>query len=471
MVGISDLIDSDLEGSQQSDDNSELSIRSAGPRTHDNAIKKGRKRRGITMPKPKSRVTKAAAGAQAKKPAAKKTAAAKRKAVEEQVEEEGDEIQETQAPTPKPRGRAASKKISAPEPVKEELEETIEEEMEVDPSPAVARSSHAPVRGRKAVPKPVANDSASVRGGRKTAQTKKVVPVPLQEDELLETDDGEMQIDEQPPTRPKSRNNSRLAGSTRRRAGSASDTERGDPNLRRKLGDITRKYENIENKYRSLKDTGVSEANANVDKIRKQCDATTQASNELIASLKKELAQQAPLVQDVRKVKTQVQTNERELAEMRKANSTLSASLSSAQNEIKNLQAKLAALRSTPAAADHPKGPGSAMKYHAAARGGHAVLGDAATGAAQMKEELYRDLTGLIIRSVKRSDDGDTYDCIQTGRNGSKFYSPMVSVLYTNPGQHSTSSCLSMPKRPRRPAFKTPNSCTRLCWTPTATPT
>ena len=38
-----------------------------------------------------------------------------------------------------------------------------------------------------------------------------------------------------------------------------------------------------------------------------------------------------------------------------------------------------------------------------------------------LKEELYRDLTGLIITSVKRKDGEDEYSCIQTGRNGSKF--------------------------------------------------
>jgi hypothetical protein len=39
----------------------------------------------------------------------------------------------------------------------------------------------------------------------------------------------------------------------------------------------------------------------------------------------------------------------------------------------------------------------------------------------QMKEELYTDLTGLIVRGVKREEDEDVYDCIQTGRNGSKW--------------------------------------------------
>ena len=44
---------------------------------------------------------------------------------------------------------------------------------------------------------------------------------------------------------------------------------------------------------------------------------------------------------------------------------------------------------------------------------------------AQLKEDLYSDLTGLILRGVERKDDSDVYDCIQTGRNGSKCLPPL----------------------------------------------
>jgi hypothetical protein len=40
---------------------------------------------------------------------------------------------------------------------------------------------------------------------------------------------------------------------------------------------------------------------------------------------------------------------------------------------------------------------------------------------AKLKEDLYADLSGLIIRAVKREDDANVYDCLQTGRNGSRF--------------------------------------------------
>ena len=41
---------------------------------------------------------------------------------------------------------------------------------------------------------------------------------------------------------------------------------------------------------------------------------------------------------------------------------------------------------------------------------------------AQLKEDLYSDLTGLILRGVEMGSEGDVYDCIQTGRNGSKYF-------------------------------------------------
>ncbi|KAL1838186.1 hypothetical protein VTK73DRAFT_4431 [Phialemonium thermophilum] len=43
-------------------------------------------------------------------------------------------------------------------------------------------------------------------------------------------------------------------------------------------------------------------------------------------------------------------------------------------------------------------------------------------GLMQMKEDLYGDLTGLIVRAVKREGGEDVFDCIQTGRNGTLHF-------------------------------------------------
>lgn len=58
------------------------------------------------------------------------------------------------------------------------------------------------------------------------------------------------------------------------RAGSASETERGgsDPAIRRKLGDMAKRFESLDLKYRNLRETGIKEAEANYEKLKRQTD-------------------------------------------------------------------------------------------------------------------------------------------------------------------------------------------------------
>ena len=58
----------------------------------------------------------------------------------------------------------------------------------------------------------------------------------------------------------------------RRRAGSASDTERNDPAIRRKLGEMTKKFENLDLKYRNVREIGIKEAEYNFEKLKKQSE-------------------------------------------------------------------------------------------------------------------------------------------------------------------------------------------------------
>lgn len=133
---------------------------------------------------------------------------------------------------------------------------------------------------------PSGERSPIARKERRTDCKQDLVPINSFADAIPETQDR----DEQPQTagigrqavRTISRPRDQLAGpyrnetSFRHRAGSASDSERtGDPILRRKLGNVTRKFENIDLKYRNLREVGIVEANTNMEKLRKQCEATT----------------------------------------------------------------------------------------------------------------------------------------------------------------------------------------------------
>jgi hypothetical protein len=149
------------------------------------------------------------------------------------------------------------------------------------------------------------------------------------------------------------------------------------------------------------------------------------ASNDLIASIKKELATQTALAQESRALRTKLQSRETEVANLQANLAEMSGSLSRAQNDIKALQAKLAASRAISVESLNTKTPGSTIKKDSQVR--TIMVGSAEAAqtvqVAQLKEELYSDLTGLILRSVKKLNEGNVYDCIQTGRNGSKSLS------------------------------------------------
>lgn len=67
---------------------------------------------------------------------------------------------------------------------------------------------------------------------------------------------------------PESRQNS----TQRRRAGSASDTERNEPAVRRRLGEMTKKLENLDLKYRNIREVGIKEAEHNFERLKKQSE-------------------------------------------------------------------------------------------------------------------------------------------------------------------------------------------------------
>jgi hypothetical protein len=418
MKGIADLLDSDMEDSVPLiDENSILSSASDATNassTKPAPAKRAKKRQRVTMPPKFKSKTQKSAPSQTKKGLPKQIAGVKRKAAESHedgtndVKENNAEAEdEAPAAKPKKRGRPATKAKAAIQAV--DVEETEDDLVEAVPLPVEARSKHAASKTTKPTVKAASKAAAPAKSNPQQFRTI------VAEQELEEADETKEEL--APASPPRSRVVARAASRTRqdppfrRRAGSASDTERGDPNLRRKLGDITRKFENVELKYRNLKEVGINEANANMERLRKQCDSTTQASNELIASLKKELATQAPVAQEARKLKRQMQTQEDEMSKMRETAADLTKSLAAAQNEIKALHAKLAAARSS--AADNPKTPASSIKN---------TQRSVATSniEAQMKLDLYSDLTGLVVLNVKQTEEGDSYQCIQTGQNGSK---------------------------------------------------
>lgn len=126
------------------------------------------------------------------------------------------------------------------------------------------------------------------RGRKATTKAKEVNEAPPEEeehvsevDETTFPDEGLQHEQEPAPSPSKSRVNGNVGvkgqASRKPKAGKTSDNETAgnEPALRRKLGEMTKKFENLDAKYRNLREVGVVEANANFEKLRKQCEVTT----------------------------------------------------------------------------------------------------------------------------------------------------------------------------------------------------
>ncbi|KAK2626384.1 hypothetical protein QTJ16_004646 [Diplocarpon rosae] len=217
----------------------------------------------------------------------------------------------------------------------------------------------------------------------------------------------------------------RQPSTQRRRAGSASDTERSDPTLRRKLGEMTKKYETLNLKYQDLRQIGIKEAAMNFDALRKERDSEKKTAGDLVRSLNVDIASRASWEKKAEALKKKLDLQTAETTSLQAQLALLKSSLSEVQSENKTLSAKLAATRIAAASVEsaHSRTPGSVLRSN----GGIRLMGSAeaaqAAQAAQLKEDLYRDLTGLIIRGVKREAEEDVFDCLQTGgRNGTLHF-------------------------------------------------
>jgi hypothetical protein len=216
-----------------------------------------------------------------------------------------------------------------------------------------------------------------------------------------------------------------------------SSYDTSDVALRRRLGELTKKYEALEMRHRDLREVGVREAERNFDRLKKQAEERTAgksrcknhtvlpivlistAATQLISELKAELAAQTALAKEGEELRKQLEASEVKAENLEGNIESLNNSLSEAEAEIKTLSTKLAAVRSGNA---NPRVPGSAIQASGPAnRTAQAEAAHAAQAISQAKENLYADMTGLIMRGVKQEDIGDTFDCIQAGRNGSKL--------------------------------------------------
>jgi hypothetical protein len=302
------LIDSDIEEPTQLSDDDILQSPEATMTSNvkkPSRAKPKAKANKVTKPRAPARKPRADTAAGAKKAGARKPSGPKRKALEEQVndqdmeavQEDGaadEEIRETielqddvseddhhsASEAAPPKGQPTKKTGK-----KANAETMVTQDGEFEYTPTIVRQSklESKSKGRAKKPAVVTKNKPLVEITKSRAVVQEAQADAMEVDEFY-VSAGEHAVDapavkptSKATTQGRSESRHKQTTATRRRAGSASDTERtsSDPALRRKLGDMTKKFENVDLKYRNLREVGVTEANANMEKLRKQCDAAT----------------------------------------------------------------------------------------------------------------------------------------------------------------------------------------------------
>lgn len=309
IASLSGLIDSDMEDNTQ---HSDVDMMPTPDSNQENAApaKKGRGRQKTATSKKFTRTKRRVSGgsvASKKAPPAKK-AAAKRAPLKEQANqleasdtEEVDDFEDlgqnkmdsrtgvsvdepdASAQVGKPkgkRGRPAAKPKQAIEDSTLKKVDATEKDGEFEYTPTVVRQSKG-VKKASAAGRPAAGKSKSsvepIISPKVIPETQEV-PMDTDETELRQEEEG---IEETAPQSvfrqarhaPSNTRQPKVAVA-RRRAGSASDTERtgNDVATRRKLGEMTKKFDNLDLKFRNLREVGIKEAETNFEKLKKQSE-------------------------------------------------------------------------------------------------------------------------------------------------------------------------------------------------------
>ncbi|KAK0627755.1 chromosome segregation protein Csm1/Pcs1-domain-containing protein [Immersiella caudata] len=390
--------------------------------------------KGTRGRQPANKVTKPA---QQKKTSTRQLAAA----VEKAAEEESRAALAEKSSNAQPKATARGRKKAAPEPERE-VEDVVMEDTTTEPAPKPKTARGRPKKAAAAEEvKEPANTTRRAPVGRGQAAKKVAVVIPEEEDmtEIPETQppgaypagsEGEEerdQLEALPASDPMEKIRQIPSSPSKRPLySSSSEGGSGDPALRRRLGDMTQKYEALEKRHQDLKEVAVREAERNFDRLKKQTDEKAKAAEQLIATLKSEVAAQKEEAKEAIHLKKQLDEISAQTEDYQARATSLTTSLAEAKAEIKSLTMKLSAARAAEAAAVARVVPGSAMKNgHAQQR---VQRQEQATLSAQLKEDLYGDLTGLIVRGVKRDGTEDVYDCIQTGRNGTLHFKLAIDV-------------------------------------------
>ena len=155
--------------------------------------------------------------------------------------------------------------------------------------------------------------------------------------------------------------------------------------------------------------------------------SSSTASESISKALQSDIDAHRALPTEIKSLQKQLSSKDHELNTLNARLSELGKTLDAANSEKQALQAKLTAARN--ASTSLPSAPGFIAKQPTKGRDPPHLNGTSGANIqpreTAAKEDLYGDLTGLIVVGVKVIPDNPglrVYECIQTGKNGTLHF-------------------------------------------------
>ncbi|KAG0130126.1 hypothetical protein HOY82DRAFT_562956 [Tuber indicum] len=293
--------------------------------------------------------------------------------------------------------------------------------MEVEATPTQAHS--APT---------VASKKAAAAGKKAGASKARGRAAKITEPEVVEEgeDDDDLALPAKPPIPvPPRRAGRRVAGNevVLVAAGAGADTET------EAYKSLEKAFHELETRHKKLEYVRETEAEQTFARYKQNAEIRAKEANKLIDSLQTDLNAQALLSSESKTLKKKLTSKEAEVAKLQSKVQELQRGLQEQQNEAKVLSAKLIVAEN-----NSKRGavaiPGSAVKPKGGIGGGGGGMvgaGQAAEEAwiAKVKEELFQDLTGLLVMNVKKEGKRTVFECLQTSSTGGLSLLPPGSYI------------------------------------------
>ncbi|KTW26189.1 hypothetical protein T552_03080 [Pneumocystis carinii B80] len=171
--------------------------------------------------------------------------------------------------------------------------------------------------------------------------------------------------------------------------------------MEKRLKETIRKMEEFEKKYNCLKNLRQTEVESNFLAYQEIAESRFKVSQTLIDSLTKDIDIKDKRLNELSSSLNDLKAQKQEFEKISENLKSTEQALNHAKSQIAYLNTKLSSRSKLPMA--------------------------------QLKEELYSDLTGLLIRDVKSDPKKTVFDCLQTGRNGTLHFK---LSLFSDPSSH-----------------------------------